>query len=82
VRLVLAVLLATLSRETLVLAAGGLATLTALVGAVAAAAFGLVALALDGVPAAAVGLAVYAAVLLLWRPAGLRDAWSYVRALS
>ena len=79
---VLAVLLATLSRETLVLAAGGLATLTALVGAVAAAAFGLVALALDGVPAAAVGLAVYAAVLLLWRPAGLRDAWSYVRALS
>jgi len=79
---ILAVLLAVLSRETLVLAARGLGTLTALVGAVAAAAFGLIALGLDGVPAAAAGLAVYAAVLLAWRPVGLREAWHYVRALS
>jgi hypothetical protein len=37
---------------------------------------------LDGVPAALVGLAAYSLVLVAWRPQGLRDAWSYVRALS
>jgi hypothetical protein len=79
---VLAALLAVLSRDTLARAAEGLGIATALVGSLAVAAFGLAAVALDGVPAAAAGLCAYAAILLLWRPRGLRDAWAYVRALA
>ena len=33
-------------------------------------------------PAAVVGLIAYVVVLAAWRPAGLRDAWAYVRALQ
>lgn len=79
---ILAALLAILSRETLRRAVAGLGGLTALAGSLAAASFGLLALALDGVAAAVAGVAVYAVVLLAWRPRGLRAAWSYVRALS
>ena len=79
--LILAALLALLSRATLVRAAAGLGRSAAVAGSLAALSFGLLALALDGIPAAAAGLAVYAAVLLAWRPRGLRSAWTYVRAL-
>jgi hypothetical protein len=34
------------------------------------------------VAAAAVGIVLYAAALGAWRPAGLRDAWAYLRALQ
>jgi hypothetical protein len=37
---------------------------------------------LGAVAAAAVGLALYVVALGLWRPAGLRHAWAYVRALQ
>jgi hypothetical protein len=80
--LVLASLLAALSAETLERAAVGIGMMTALAGGLAAAAFGLAAVALDGVLAAAVGVAAYAAVLAVWRPRGLREAWTYVRALT
>jgi hypothetical protein len=80
--LVLAALLAVLSTSTLVSAAEGIGVLTVLAGGLAVAAFGLSGLVLDGVAAAALGLALYVAVLLAWRPRGLRDAWAYVRALS
>jgi len=79
--LVLAGLLAFLSRGTLVRTLLGLGRSAAVVGSLAALSFGLLALALDGVPAAAAGLAVYSAALLVWRPRGLRTAWAYVRAL-
>ncbi|HLK45316.1 MAG TPA: hypothetical protein VKT18_04975, partial [Acidimicrobiales bacterium] len=60
----------------------GLAVATGVCGAVAVLAFGLPRLALAAVPAAAVGVVAYALVLLAWRPAGLRRAWAYVRALE
>ena len=59
----------------------GLVLAAATCGVVALVAFGLPRLVLHSVPAAAVGLVLYAAVLLVWRPPGLRAAWSYVRAL-
>jgi hypothetical protein len=31
--------------------------------------------------AAVVGVLVYSVILAVWRPAGLRHAWAYVRAL-
>jgi uncharacterized membrane protein YccC len=34
------------------------------------------------VAAAVIGVVLYAAVLALWRPAGLRHAWAYVRTLQ
>jgi hypothetical protein len=37
---------------------------------------------LEPVPAAAVGIAVYCALLLAVRPAGLLGAWRYLRALA
>jgi hypothetical protein len=37
---------------------------------------------LGAIAAAAVGLALYAAALLAWRPAGLRAAWAYARTLQ
>ncbi len=79
---VLAALLGVLSSETLARAAEGIGILTVLCGAIAVAAFGLAALVLDGVAAATLGLVAYTAVLLAWRPRGLRDAWAYVRALT
>ena len=36
----------------------------------------------SALPAAVIGLVVYAAVLGLWRPAGLRSSWVYLRGLQ
>lgn len=77
----LAVLMAALSRRTLTLAAFGLGRLAVVETSLAALSFGTLAVAVGGVPAAVAGLAVYALLLAALRPRGLRDAWSYVRAL-
>jgi hypothetical protein len=60
----------------------GLVTAAVICGGLAAVAFGLPHVVLGAVPAAAVGLALYAAALGVWRPAGLRSAWLYVRTLQ
>jgi hypothetical protein len=60
----------------------GLLTAAVVCGGLAALAFGLPHVVLGAVPAAAVGLALYAAALGVWRPAGLRSAWIYVRTLQ
>jgi hypothetical protein len=60
----------------------GLAVAALVCGAVAAAAFAVPRSVLGAVAAAAVGLALYVVALGLWRPAGLRHAWAYVRALQ
>jgi hypothetical protein len=60
----------------------GLAVAAAVCGGLAALAFGLPNAVLAAVPAAVVGLAVYVAALAIWRPPGLRHAWSYARALQ
>jgi len=72
--IVLVVLLASLGALR---AFEGLAVAVLTVSALAAAAFGLGAWA-----GPVVGLALYAGLLLLLRPPGLRSAWRYVRALS
>jgi hypothetical protein len=77
----LAAVMAAISPRMLTAAAAGLARLSVLQAGAAAITFGALSLVLGGVPAAAAGLAAYAAVLALLRPRGLRDAWSYVRAL-
>jgi hypothetical protein len=51
-------------------------------GGLAALAFAAPAGVLDAAPAAGVGLVVYAVALGAWRPAGLRHAWAYLRALQ
>jgi L-lactate permease len=51
-------------------------------GGAAALVFGIPGSLLGPVPAAVVGLVLYTALLALWRPAGLRSAWAYVRALQ
>jgi hypothetical protein len=51
-------------------------------GAVAAACFGLPRLVVGPIAAAAVGVVAYAVALGAWRPAGLRDAWAYLRTLQ
>jgi hypothetical protein len=79
--LVLAVLLGSLSRQVLTVAAVGLARLAVVEGGLAAGSFGLLGLVLGGFPGAALGLVVYAVLILAWRPRGLREAWAYVRAL-
>jgi hypothetical protein len=79
--LVLVALTVAVSPRMLALAAAGLGRLAVGVGAAAAASFGVLSLFLGDVPAAAAGLALYAAVLAAVRPRGLREAWSYVRAL-
>jgi len=60
----------------------GLALAALVCGGLAAVAFGAPRAVLGPVPAAAVGLVLYTAVVLVWRPAGLRNAWSYARALQ
>jgi hypothetical protein len=77
----LAVLVGGLSRRTLALAALGLARLALVVTVVATLSFGLLAVLVGGIPAAAVGAVLYAGLLALTLPLGLRDAWTYVRAL-
>lgn len=79
--LVLGVLLASFSPRVLATTAVGLGRLAIVEGALAAASFGLLALVYGGIPAAAIGLVVYAALIVAWRPRGLREAWAYVRAL-
>lgn len=80
--LLLAGLLALLSRRTLVAVARGLVTASLWSGGLALASFAVLALALSPIPAAAIGLAAYAGLLAVLRPAGLVRAWSYVRALG
>jgi hypothetical protein len=78
--LVLAVLLAQLG--ALARVARGLAVAALVCGGVGALAFGLPRLIVGDVPAALIGLIAYGAVLAVWRPAGLRQAWAYVRTLQ
>jgi hypothetical protein len=68
--------------EALGPASRGILGAAAVCGLTAAAAFAAARLLVGPVGAAALGLAVYAAVLALWRPAGLRGAWTYLRGLS
>jgi len=79
--LVLGVLLVSLSPRVLTVAALGLGRLAVIEAALAAASFGVLALVIGGIPAAVIGTVVYAALILAWRPRGLREAWAYVRAL-
>jgi hypothetical protein len=79
--LVLGALLAILSVETLVRVTAGLSRPTLLMGALAGISFLAAARLLEPVPAAIVGLLLYAALLATLRPRGLRNAWSYMRAL-
>jgi O-antigen/teichoic acid export membrane protein len=60
----------------------GLAVATIVCGGVAALAFGLPRLVVGPLTAAACGLVLYAIALGAWRPAGLRAAWAYARALQ
>jgi hypothetical protein len=78
--LVLAVLLARLG--ALARVAQGLGVAVLVCGGLAALAFGLPRLVAGPIPAAAVGLVAYCAVLAVWRPVGLRHAWTYVRTLQ
>jgi hypothetical protein len=59
-----------------------LAVATSVIAAVAAVSFVPTRLFLEPVPAAAAGLGLYVAILLVARPAGLRSAWQYFRALA
>jgi hypothetical protein len=78
--LVLAVLLARLGALERVAHGVGVAAIVC--GGLAALAFGLPRLVAGPIPAAVVGLVAYCIVLALWRPAGLRQAWTYVRTLQ
>jgi len=60
----------------------GLLTAAAVCGGVALPAFLLPRVVVGPVAAAAAGVVLYAAVLAIWRPAGLRHAWAYVRTLQ
>jgi hypothetical protein len=74
-------LMATLSLQTLAIAARGLARLALAVGASAALAFGGLSLVLSPVPAAVAGVLVYALLVFAMRSLGLSEAWVYVRSL-
>jgi hypothetical protein len=78
--LVLAALLVAVSGGALRRTAAELGRLALQVAALAALAFGLASL-LGGFAGAGVGLVAYAALLAALRPRGLREAWSYMRAL-
>ncbi len=80
--LVLAAVLAALSLETLVRVGAGLSLPVLLTAGLASISFLTAARLLDPVPGAAVGLLLYAALLGVLRPRGLRAAWSYMRALQ
>jgi hypothetical protein len=62
--------------------ARGVVAAAVVCGGLAALAFAAPHVVLGDVAAAAVGLALYALVLLSWRPAGLRTAWAYARTLQ
>ena len=76
----LAVLLARLGALTRV--ARGLCVAALVCGGLGALAFGVPKLVVGPYAAAVSGLLAYGLVLVLWRPAGLRQAWAYVRALQ
>jgi hypothetical protein len=78
---VLGALLVALSPRALGLAAVGLGRVAAVVGGIAAIAFGGCSLVVSDAPAAVSGLVVYVILLGLLRPRGLRESWSYMRAL-
>ena len=78
--LVLAVLLTML--HAVKMTTRGVVVAAAICGAVAAAAFGVPGAVLGPVAAGAVGLVLYCAILCVWRPAGLRQAWAYVHGLQ
>ena len=77
---VLVVLLAALG--TVAATLRGLLTAAVVCGVPAVACFGVAGVAVGPLPAAAAGLALYGAVLAVWRPVGLRTAWVYVRGLQ
>jgi len=78
--LVLAALLVSVSGDVLWRTVVELGRLSLQVAALATIAFGLASL-LGGFAGAGLGLVAYAALLAALRPRGLREAWSYVRAL-
>jgi O-antigen/teichoic acid export membrane protein len=78
---VLAALTGGVSRRMLTLTVAGVGRLAFVVGALAAVSFGAPLLVLGGFPAAGVGLALYCVLLAVARPRGLRDAFTYMRAL-
>jgi hypothetical protein len=78
---VLVALTAGVSTRMLILSVTGLGQVAMVVGALATFSFGIFGVLVGGIPAAAAGFALYSALLLALRPRGLRDAWSYVRAL-
>jgi hypothetical protein len=62
-------------------ASRGLLIAAVICGVVAAVSFAVPGLLLDRVAASIVGLALYVVVLGVWRPAGLRASWEYLRGL-
>jgi hypothetical protein len=78
---VLGALLLALSRRALLAAVASLVRVAVSVGALAVLSFGVLSLVADDVLAAGGGLAVYAVLLALVRPRGLREAWWYMREL-
>ncbi len=79
--LVVGALLYSLSPRTLAISFFGLGRLAVLETVLAAASFGVLSVVVGGIPAALAGLALYGLLLGVLRPAGLRDAWAYVRTL-
>jgi O-antigen/teichoic acid export membrane protein len=77
---VLAVLLAALG--VLRSASAGVAVAAVSCGIPALAGFGLASFLPEAIAAAALGLALYTAILGIWRPAGLVHAWGYLRRLA
>lgn len=78
--LVLAVLLVWL--RAVQMTTRGVVAAALICGGVAALTFGVPGALLGAVAAAVVGVVLYAAVLGLWRPPGLRQAWAYVHGLQ
>jgi hypothetical protein len=74
-------LMATVGRDTLIIAVYGLARIALAVGAATALAFGALSLAFSPVVAAVVGVFVYCGLIAALRSLGLSDAWAYVRGL-
>jgi hypothetical protein len=66
---------------TLRTAVRGLVVASVVCGGLAAVAFAAPRAVLGALPASLVGLLLYAVALAAWRPAGLREAWAYARAL-
>jgi len=60
----------------------GVAIAATVCGAVAFVAFAVPHAVLGPLAAAVIGLVAYSTALAVWRPAGLRTAWAYVRTLQ